>query len=72
MTPGQDGVKTSTTRYTVNPTTGDITSNTTVETTEKIDTVIKVGNKEFRTEAVAITTRYVADPNMEAGQKHTE
>ena len=72
VTPGQDGVKTSTTRYTVNPTTGDITSNTTVETTEKIDTVIKVGNKEFRTEAVAITTRYVADPNMEAGQKHTD
>ena len=72
VTPGQDGVKTSTTRYTVNPITGDITSNTTVENTEKVDTVVKVGNKEVRTESIAITTRYVADPNMEAGQRHTD
>ena len=72
VTPGQDGVKTSTTRYTVNPITGDITSNTTVENTEKVDTVVKVGNKDVRTESIAITTRYVADPNMEAGQRHTD
>ena len=69
---GQDGVKTSTTRYTVNPTTGDITSNTTVENTEKVDTVVKVGNKEVLTEPIAMTTRYKAEPSLEKDVQETE
>ena len=69
---GQDGVKTSTTRYTVNPTTGDITSNTTVENTEKVDTVVKVGNKEVLTEPIAMTTRYKAEPSLEKDVHETE
>ena len=69
---GQDGVKTSTTRYTVNPTTGDITSNTTVENTEKVDTVVKVGNKEVLTESIAMTTRYKAEPSLEKDVQETE
>ena len=72
VTPGQDGVKTSTTRYTVNPTTGDITSNTTVENTEKVDTVVKVGNKEVLTESIAMTTRYKAEPSLEKDVQETE
>ena len=69
---GQDGVKTSTTRYTVNPTTGDITPNTTVENTEKIDTVVKVGNKEVITEPISIVTRYKAEPTLEKDVQETE
>ena len=72
VTPGQDGVKTSTTRYTVNPTTGDITSNTTVENTEKVDMVVKVGNKEVLTESIAMTTRYKAEPSLEKDVQETE
>ena len=72
VTPGQDGVKTSTTRYTVNPTTGDITSNTTVENTEKVDTVVKVGNKEVLIESIAMTTRYKAEPSLEKDVQETE
>ena len=72
VTPGQDGVKTSTTRYTVNPTTGNITSNTTVENTEKVDTVVKVGNKEVLTESIATTTRYKAEPSLEKDVQETE
>lgn len=72
VTPGQDGVKTSTTRYTVNPTTGDITSNTTVENTEKVDTVVKVGNKDVLTESIATTTRYKAEPSFEKDVQETE
>ena len=70
--PGQDGVKTSTTRYTVNPTTGDITSNTTVENTEKVDMVVKVGNKEVITEPVSMVTRYKAEPGLEKDVHETE
>ena len=69
---GQDGVKTSTTRYTVNPTTGDITPNTTVENTEKIDTVVKVGNKEVITAPISIVTRYKAEPTLEKDVQETE
>ena len=72
VTPGQDGVKTSTTHYTVNPTTGNITSNTTVENTEKVDTVVKVGNKEVLTESIATTTRYKAEPSLEKDVQETE
>ena len=72
VTPGQDGVKTSTTRYTVNPTTGDITSNTTVENTEKVDTVVKVGNKEVLIKSIAMTTRYKAEPSLEKDVQETE
>ena len=70
--PGQDGVKTSTTRYTVNPTTGDITSNTTVENTEKVDMVVKVGNKEVITEPISMVTRYKAEPSLEKDVHETE
>ena len=72
VTPGQDGVKTSTTRYTVNPTMGDITSNTTVENTEKVDTVVKVGNKEVRTESIETTIRYKAEPSLEKDVQEIE
>ena len=69
---GQDGVRKSTTRYTVNPTTGDITSNTTVETTDKVDTVVKVGNKEVLTETIDTTKRYKAEPSLEKDVQETE
>lgn len=69
---GQDGVRKSTTRYTVNPTTGDITSNTTVETTDKVDTVVKVGNKEVLTETINATKRYKAEPSLEKDVQETE
>lgn len=69
---GQDGVRKSTTRYTVNLTTGDITSNTTVETTDKVDTVVKVGNKEVLTETIDATKRYKAEPSLEKDVQETE
>ena len=69
---GQNGVKTSTTRYTVNPTTGDITSNTTVENTAKVDTVVKIGNKEILTEPISIVTKYKAEPTLEKDVQETE
>lgn len=69
---GQDGVRKSTTSYTVNPTTGDITSNTTVETTDKVDTVVKVGNKEVLTETINATKRYKAEPSLEKDVRETE
>ena len=62
---GTDGSVKTTTTYTVNPTTGDITSADSVETIEKVDTVIKVGNKEVTTEPITMEVVYEADTNLE-------
>ena len=62
---GTDGSVKTTTTYTVNPTTGDITSTDSVETVDKVDTVIKVGNKEVTTEPITVEVVYTADPNLE-------
>ena len=69
---GQDGVRKSITRYTVNQTTGDITSNITVEATDKVDTVVKVGNKEVLTETINATKRYKSEPSLEKDVRETE
>ena len=62
---GTDGSVKTTTTYTVNPTTGDITSTDSVETIDKVDKVIKVGNKEVTTEPITMEVVYTADPNLE-------
>ena len=62
---GTDGSVKTTTTYTVNPTTGDITSTDSVETVAKVDTVIKVGNKDVTTEPIKMDVVYTADPNLE-------
>lgn len=62
---GTDGSVKTTTTYTVNPTTGDITSTDSVETVDKVDKVIKVGNKEVTTEPITMKVVYTADPNLE-------
>ena len=62
---GTDGSVKTTTTYTVNPTTGDITSTDSVETVDKVDKVIKVGNKEVTTEPITMEVVYTADPNLE-------
>ena len=62
---GTDGSVKTTTTYTVNPTTGDITSTDSVETVDKVDKLIKVGNKEITTEPITMEVVYTADPNLE-------
>ena len=62
---GTNGSVKTTTTYTVNPTTGDITPTDNVETVAKVDTVIKVGNKEVTTEPITMGVVYTADPNLE-------
>ena len=62
---GTDGSVKTTTTYTVNPTTGDITSTDSVETVAKVDKVIKVGNKEVTTEPITMEVVYEADPSLE-------
>ena len=62
---GTDGSVKTTTTYTVNPTTGDITSADSVETVDKVDKVIKVGNKEVTTEPITMEVVYEADPSLE-------
>ena len=62
---GTDGSVKTTTTYTVNPTTGDITSTDSVETVDKVGKVIKVGNKDVTTEPITMKVVYTADPNLE-------
>lgn len=62
---GTDGSVKTTTTYTVNPTTGDITSTDSVETVDKVDKLIKVGNREVTTEPITMEVVYTADPNLE-------
>ena len=68
-TPGQKGTRTTTTVYTVNPKTGDVTEETTTTVKDPTETVVKVGTKpmvvktkdnEGRT--VVTKTTYTVDP----------
>ena len=56
---GKNGEKVTTTTYTVNPKTGEITEKTDVKTTKAVDKIVESGTK--------ITTTYKGDPNMEVG-----
>ena len=67
--PGVDGVRTTTTVYTVNPQTGEITEKTNTTDTKPTDTIVKVGtkptvvkSKDDQGRDVTTTTTYTVDP----------
>ena len=68
--PGVDGVRTTTTVYTVNPQTGEVTEKTNTSETKPTETVVKVGtkptvvkSKDDQGRDVTTTTTYTVDPN---------
>ena len=73
-TPGQNGTKTTTTTYTVDPTTGDVTPSSTTTTTDPVNEVIAVGTKttpaENKPQAETNKPAY-ADTTVPAGQTAT-
>ena len=67
--PGVDGVRTTTTVYTVNPQTGEVTEKSSTTDTKPIETVVKVGtkptvvkSKDDQGRDVTTTTTYTVDP----------
>ena len=72
-TPGQDGTKTTTTTYTVNPTTGELTPTSTTTQTDPVNEVVLVGTKtpaDNKTQADTNEPAY-ADTTVPAGQTAT-
>ena len=69
---GQDGSTTTTTTYTLNEQTGEVTPATTVDTVEKVDTVIKIGNARTEMETLPKTTRYEANSDIEFEKKELQ
>lgn len=72
-TPGQDGTKTTTTTYTVNPTTGELTPTSTTTQTDPVNEVVSVGTKtpaDNKTQADTNEPAY-ADTTVPAGQTAT-
>ena len=68
--PGVDGVRTTTTVYTVNPQTGEVTEKTNTTDKKPTETVVKVGtkptvvkSKDDQGRDVTTTTTYTVDPN---------
>ena len=69
---GQDGSTTTTTTYTLNEQTGEVTPATTVDTVEKVDTVIKIGNVRTEMETLPRRTRYEANSDIEFEKKELQ
>lgn len=66
---GRDGSVTTTTTYTLNKQNGEVTPSTKVDTVEKEDTVIKIGNVRIESETLPRTTEYYANPDLDFGKK---
>ena len=76
LTKGVNGSKTTTTSYTLNTATGEVTAHTDVKTTNPVNEVVAVGTAvapedKVTTKDVAYKTVYTADDTMAAGTKKT-
>lgn len=66
---GHDGSVTKKTTYELNENTGTVTPHETItERVDKVDTVIKVGNKQVTTSEIPMTVTYKEDPTLEGGK----
>ncbi|WP_449161164.1 G5 domain-containing protein, partial [Streptococcus sp.] len=66
---GHDGSVTKKTTYDLNENTGEVTPHETItERVDKVDTVIKVGNKQVTTQEIPMTVTYKEDPDLEGGK----
>ena len=71
-TSGENGNVTSTTKYTLNEKTGDVTGKTTTENTPVKDKVIKVGNVEKIVSPIEITELRKEDPDLPKGKEFVQ
>ena len=71
-TSGENGNVTSTTKYTLNEKTGDVTGKTTTENTPAKDKVIKVGNVEKIVSPIEITELRKEDPDLPKGKEFVQ
>ncbi|MEL0446530.1 G5 domain-containing protein [Streptococcus pneumoniae] len=66
---GHDGSVTKKTTYDLDEHTGTVTPHETItERVDKVDTVIKVGNKQVTTSEIPMTVTYKEDPTLEGGK----
>lgn len=66
---GHDGSVTKKTTYDLNENTGQVTPHETItERVDKVDTIIKVGNKQVTTSEIPMTVTYKEDPTLEGGK----
>ena len=66
---GHDGSVTKKTTYDLDEHTGQVTPHETItERVDKVDTVIKVGNKQVTTSEIPMTVTYKEDPTLEGGK----
>lgn len=66
---GHDGSVTKKTTYDLDEHTGQVTPHETItERVDKVDTLIKVGNKQVTTQEIPMTVTYKEDPTLEGGK----
>lgn len=66
---GHDGSVTKKTTYELNENTGQVTPHETITgRVDKVDTIIKVGNKQVTTQEIPMTVTYKEDPTLEGGK----
>lgn len=66
---GRDGSVTKKTTYDLDEHTGQVTPHETItERVDKVDTIIKVGNKQVTTQEIPMTVTYKEDPTLEGGK----
>lgn len=66
---GRDGSVTKKTTYDLDEHTGQVTPHETItERVDKVDTIIKVGNKQVTTSEIPMTVTYKEDPTLEGGK----
>lgn len=66
---GHDGSVTKKTTYDLDEHTGQVTPHETItERVDKVDTIIKVGNKQVTTQEIPMTVTYKEDPTLEGGK----
>lgn len=66
---GHDGSVTKKTTYDLDEHTGKVTPHETItERVDKVDTIIKVGNKQVTTQEIPMTVIYKEDPTLEGGK----
>lgn len=66
---GHDGSVTKKTTYDLDEHTGKVTPHETItERVDKVDTIIKVGNKQVNTQEIPMTVTYKEDPTLEGGK----
>lgn len=66
---GRDGSVTKKTTYDLDEHTGKVTPHETItDSVDKVDTIIKVGNKQVTTQEIPMTVIYKEDPTLEGGK----